>query len=314
MVKTLPKVRARAKTKAAIVAEAGLESPHPAHTQVVVPQCQPIPGPKMVLYCSDCSALDGAAVALRRLRPYMAHVFGSESAPSHCSAFAVLHPRCEKLYNGLLERENWMLQGDLPHSPLISLVYAANCTAHAMVEDGKATPAMWQICDTIRQLFPDIFLLELVPELIESKPLRTPAQKFLDALVEARGFAYYVGFRVVDSLKVGEVPATRQRMYLVGVKKHKLLQQWQWPETCPAPKYQRIKGMWVTHLKDNMTPMELLKCQGFRPEEVEKVVQETCPSVVHETTGKRQVLPVISCTTLGHVSWTTFSTSSVRKP
>jgi len=354
MVKTLPKLRTRAKTKATIVAEAGLDSPHPAHTQVVAPQCQPIPGPKMVLYCSDCAALDGVAVALRRLRPYMAHVFGSERAPSHRSAFAVLHPRCEKLYNDLLERENWMLHGDLPHSPLISLVYAANCTAHAVVEDGRA---MWQICDTIKQLCPDIFLLELGPDFFESKPLRTTAQRFLRALVELWDFAYYVDFRVLDSLKVGEVPATRQRMYLVGVRKCKLLQQWQWPETCPAPKlsqfleprakdahrmsrpssgaaqqnlaramkaikkaersakpskecfvvdlgtslnrrvqwakervpnmsYQHIKSMWVTHLKDTMTPMELLKCQGYRPEEVEKVVQETSPGVVHEMTGK----------------------------
>jgi len=357
MVKTFPKVRTRARTKATIVAGAGLEPPHPAHTQVAAPQCQPVPGPKMVFYCSDFSAFDGAAVALRRLRPYMAHVFGSESAPSHRSAFAMLHPRCEKLYNDLLERETWMLQGDLPHSPLTSLVYAANCTAHAVVEDGRVAPAMWQICDTIRQLFPDIFLLELGPELIESKPLRTPAQRFLRALVELRDFAYYVDFRVLDSLKVGEVPATRVRMYVVGVRKCKLLQQWQWPATCPAPKlsqsleprpkhahrrskplsgiaqqnlaramkaikkaersakpskecfvvdlgtsldrrvrwakervpnmsYRHVKSMWVTHLKDTMTPMELLKCQGFRPEEVEKIVQETSPGVVHEMTGK----------------------------
>ena len=250
-----------------------------------------------------------------------------------------------------------MLHGDLPHSPLISLVYAANCTAHAMVEAGKATPAMGQICDTIKQLYPDIFLLELGPELMESKLLRTPAQRFLRALVELRDSAYYVDFRLLDSLKVGEVPATRQRMYVVGVRKCQLLQPWQWPETCPAPKlsqfleprskqarrmsrplsgiaqqnltramkaikkaersakpskecfvvdlgtalnrrvlwakervpymsYKHVPGMWMTHLKDTMNPMEMLKCQGYHTKEVEKLVQETHPTIVYEMTSK----------------------------
>ena len=162
---------------------------------------------------------------------------------------------------------------------------------------------------------------------------------------------------MLDSLKVGEVPATRQRMYLVGVKKHKLLQQWQWPETCPAPKlsqfleprpkhahrmsrplsgiaqqnlaramkaikkaersakpskecfvvdlgtalnrrvlwakervpymsYKHVPGMWMTHLKDTMNPMEMLKCQGYHTKEVEKLVQETHPTIVYEMTSK----------------------------
>ena len=56
-------------------------------------------------------------------------------------------------------------------------------------------------------------------------------------------------------------------------------------ERVPNMSYRHVKSMWVTPLKDTMTPMELLKCQGFRPEEVEKVVQETCPSVVREMTG-----------------------------
>ena len=71
----------------------------------------PVPGnADRIRYASDCSGMDGGALALKALRMPFVHEFGSEIAPSCRRVFEHLHPDCNALYADITERNFKLLK------------------------------------------------------------------------------------------------------------------------------------------------------------------------------------------------------------
>ena len=191
---------------------AQLEPPHPADAQV--PRPNGLPLRKVIFYCSDCSGLDGAAFALKRLRSKVVHLFGSEIDPKYMKVFKTLHPDCREVFSDMTKREHWMIRSQLPPPQHAAVVYCAGFPCQPYSRQGKRggsnderSEVIWHIVDTLETLLPDLFILEQVPDLVGAEVFRDQALKILLALLKLGKTAYYIDFRVLDNYDIGQVPA-----------------------------------------------------------------------------------------------------------
>ena len=194
-------------------------------------------------YGSDCSGLDAGAIAIHRVAGGDArHWFGSEVHPPYKSIFQKIHPNCEKCFDDVSKRSNDELAAERRANPDAFVVYTAGFPCQPFARDGKKRGAedprasvMYDVLATIEAIRPTTFLLENVKDLAVDKRYREVFKDLIEILVAVGGGVYYIDYQVLDSVNYG-VPATRPRVYVVGVLKKQLRSSWKWPKPLNAPK------------------------------------------------------------------------------
>ena len=234
----LPAKRKTARAGSTAAAKSALPAPPwPAEKQRASVPARRITLP--VWYGSDCSGLDAAAIGLQRLTRFR-HWFASEKDDAHRAIFKSFHPECQHVYADAAGKDLQRLKAERAQHPSNLFVYCAGFCCEPFSKQGKRlggedarAAVIWPILKTIHMLVPDVWILENVPDLMTAERHR---KHFLD-IIRAAGLVaqgcYYIDFRVLDSYTCGSVPATRRRLYIVGVRKDTLKHQWQWPGQRP---------------------------------------------------------------------------------
>ena len=220
-----------------------VKPPHPCNLQV--PSGVPWNSRRSVVYASDCSGLDGGAVALKRLRGFQ-HLFGSEIKKKYRTVFQSMHPDCQEAFLDAMTRDlsPFAQQRRLDDRP--ALVYTAGFPCQPYSKDGcrqgdsdPRSGVVWAVCLAIEELRPDIYVLENVAELVENPKYAEIVSDILRILCEIGGNLYMVDFKVLDSKDHG-VPATRRRVYFVGVRRDRMIKKWEWPPAMPPASSQTV--------------------------------------------------------------------------
>ena len=229
--------RARVKMRAL----SPVKPPHPCEEQEIRPRLHRA---DQVVYASDCSGLDGGAVALRALGVSYTHLWGSEVNPASRKVFQTMHPACKHIFEDCTARDLRLALEDLQllkNQGDTRLVYTAGFPCQPFSKagtrggssDARATVA-YGVLLAVQSCQPDVFVLENVPDLVESPDYREMCLDLLQFMVRLGSGAYYIDFKIMDSYDVGQVPARRRRVYFVGVKRCSLQAPWSWPSTLPA--------------------------------------------------------------------------------
>lgn len=183
-----------------------VKPPHPSNLQV--PSCVPWSSRRSVVYASDCSGLDGGAVALKRLRCFQ-HLFGSEIDPKYRTVFQSMHPDCKEVFPDAMTRDLTPFAQQRQLDDTKALIYTAGFPCQPYSKDGcrlgdsdARAGVVWAVCLAIEELRPDVYVLENVAELVESHKFTEIASEILRVLCEIGGGLYMVDFKVLDSKKL----------------------------------------------------------------------------------------------------------------
>ena len=220
---------------AAVGPEPAPERPHPAGSWEVNGRGVSW---KEVWYGSDCSGLDGGAVALKRAIGTFKHWIGSEVNKSFRKVHETIHPHCEHLFHDMRQRDLSELKEMRHRSSSHPLVYTSGFPCQPYSRQGKRLGEgddrhlVWHVLLTIADLLPDLAILENVPDLATDLRFRSLFNELLDVLTQIGNNMYFADWRILNSQDYG-VPACRQRLYIVIVKKEKLVRTWFWPEVQP---------------------------------------------------------------------------------
>ena len=198
---------------------------------------------RKVVYASDCSGLDGGAVALKEVLggTGFGHWFGSEICPKARRVFCAWHPKCEVLYQDLTKRDvddmKNLFQRDVKETCFIYTAGFpcqpfAKCGLRRGEADSRAQ-VIWHILYTVEELLPDVVLLENVSDLVEFPRYKAHWDEILRLLRGIHNHIYNVEFKILDSWWYGRVPASRRRVYLVATRRD-TCGSWQWPAQLPG--------------------------------------------------------------------------------
>ena len=189
-----------------VQAPSPVKPPHPCEEQEI--RLRPRRADKVV-YASDCSGLDGGAVALRALGVSYTHLWGSELCPASRQVFQSMHPTCKHIFEDCAARDLRLALEDLQllkNQGDVRLVYTAGfpcqpfskAGARGGSSDARATVA-YGVLLAVQNCQPDVFVLENVPDLVESHDYREMCLDLLQCMVRLGGGAYYIDFKIMDS-------------------------------------------------------------------------------------------------------------------
>ena len=198
-------------------------------------------GPKL-WYCSDCSGMDIAALALKRSKAPFRHWFASENSGPERQALKAIHPEIEHIFEDCNGRNLNKLKAERLANPEKKLVYTSGfpCQPYSrsglhLGERDARSKTVWSVLGTIKVLLPDIFMLENVADLCEAARYKKIFEDIMKIVLCMENSAYQVHYRVMDSYEYGGVPASRRRMYIIGVLKTSLRRAWKWPQPVKPP-------------------------------------------------------------------------------
>ena len=275
--RSAPRAKAAPKNKAGAPQAEAQPAPAPAHQQT--PAASPLRLQTPIWYGSDCSGLDAAAFGLSNITGFK-HWFCSEIAAQHRVIFKKLHPSCEHVYESAAAKDFDALRAERNRRPNNIFLYTAGfpCEPFAKQglgrgsEDGRAS-CVWDILRTIHELRPTAYILENVPELLRRFP--DHFNDIVNAAMKLAGRGYWVDYQTLDSRFYGNVPATRHRVYIVGVRKDCLARNWHWPGRLDAPGLRSflitgipkvdLKSLSSTSLKTLAAALKKLKQSGCDP-------------------------------------------------
>ena len=219
-------------------------------TIVQVPRQIPVPkASSKLFYGSDCSGLDAGALALGRLSPF-GHLFASEVDPSYRKVFQETHPTCKIVFEDCLKKRNlFPIAQFMEQDPKDVLVYTSGfpCQPYSRQglrqgqhdQQGRAQ-VVWGCLDAIQQTKPTFFVLENVADLARASSFDGIFRDILDMLNLIGNGLYTIHWTILDSYEVGNVPASRERVYIVGVRKDRQVRSWDWPQPIRPPPLDRI--------------------------------------------------------------------------
>ena len=101
-------------------------------------------------------------------------------------------------------------------------------------ESDERGTVVWNVLVAIQELLPYLFIWENVKTFAQSSKFATQFKATLAALSSLGGGAYAVDWRILDSHNFG-VPARRERLYIVGVRRDRQRASWAWPDPRPSP-------------------------------------------------------------------------------
>ena len=162
------------------------------------------------------------------------HLFASEVHPQYRKVLEATHPDVMTLFSDMTMREPRELHPFRGHVTCYTSGFPcqpySKIGSQAGERDDRGT-VVWHVVLAISELLPDMFILENVKDYAESKFQK----QFADTLASLRsigGNMYNVDWKVLDSHNFG-VPARRERLYCVGVRRDRQRASWQWPESQP---------------------------------------------------------------------------------
>ena len=217
------------------------------------PLCKqvPITNTSCVFYGSDCSGLDGGAIALGRLVKFD-HLFGSESDPSYAQVFRASHPDCKILFNDCTQPRG--LLGAV--EPMKKIARKGKKTIYVYTSGWPCQPysnagqrqgiqdlrgkVIWGVLESIAETMPDIFVLENVKNVATDQKYKDLWEDVLQVIGSIHSGIYFVEWKILNSHEYGAVPAARERLYLVGVRKDKMVRPWNWPNPVKPPSLDSI--------------------------------------------------------------------------
>ena len=217
------------------------------------PLCKqvPITNTSCVFYGSDCSGLDGGAIALGRLVKFD-HLFGSESDPSYAQVFRASHPDCKILFNDCTQPRG--LLGAV--EPMKKIAREGKKTIYVYTSGWPCQPysnagqrqgiqdlrgkVIWGVLESIAETMPDIFVLENVKNVATDQKYKDLWEDVLQVIGSIHSGIYFVEWKILNSHEYGAVPAARERLYLVGVRKDKMVRPWNWPNPVKPPSLDSI--------------------------------------------------------------------------
>ena len=197
---------------------------------------------KRIIYCSDCSGLDGAALALRSLGVPMQHLFGSEKNKSYRKVLKAFHPDIEHVFQDVSKRSTEDLLNVVPKTSggQTRLVYTAGWPCQPFSKAGKRageaddrSTLVWRVLLTIDTLCPDLVILENTANLTTVK-FKTHFEEILRLFRSLQGEKYEVHWEILNSRTIGQVPSSRERVYVVGIRKDRKKLSWTWPSPLPS--------------------------------------------------------------------------------
>eukprot|EP00438_Fugacium_kawagutii_P027339 Skav236344 [mRNA] locus=scaffold918:71711:72544:- [translate_table: standard] len=113
--------------------------------------------------------------------------------------------------------------------------YSPQGAREGMADSQGRGNVVYGVLQSIAEALPDFFVLENVKALATDQKFRSTWEDILFILGSIKNGIYALDWAVLDSYQVGGVPATRERVYLVGVRKDRLVQGWRWPQPIPPP-------------------------------------------------------------------------------
>lgn len=235
-------------------------------------------------YASDCSGMDVAAMALKKLfnkknGPSFVHLFASEIDPVTRSVLVATHPECQAVYEDATKHDlaNLVKQKNKHRDHLFVYTSGFPCQPFSMQGKRKG-PAdargqvIYHELALVDELKPDLVLFENVSTLATDAKYRTFFKEVLHMASSLANNAYYVDWKVMDTYKYTGLPASRPRVYIVLVKKNRLMKTWNWPNEVPPMDLDKIldhdlpktnmKDLSNTNLKNLADGLEKVRSQG----------------------------------------------------
>lgn len=186
---------------------------------------------------TDCSGIDAPIHALKQMDITFEHKFSCEIDKS-LWPIIFLNSRPDIIYQNIKERRDHsvaLLRAGCPvpkrDPPKINLYVAGfPCQPFSIMNIKRGQKHekddIFNYClNTIKKSSPEIFILENVKGLTQGKmkPVFEKICKDLTDLDE-----YHVSWKVFNTCDYG-IPQNRERIYFVGIKKDKMVKQFEWP-------------------------------------------------------------------------------------
>ncbi len=260
--------------------------PHPAESQKPLGKS---PGKTTELwYCSDCSGIDVGAMALKRLfkrkkGAVLHHWFASEIDAPTRSVLQATHPEIKKIFTDATKHDLKELVKFKKKNVGGLLAYTSGFPCQPFSKQGKGEGAndsqgrgqvVYYELQLLAETLPDFGILENVPTLATNPKYKDLFEEILLFLTKMGNSCYYVDYKILDSYKFGGVPASRERLYIIFVKKSKLVKKWEWPQEIPPGDLATIleshhprmlpERLSNTNLQNLAKGLEKLKSEGVR--------------------------------------------------
>eukprot|EP00438_Fugacium_kawagutii_P017121 Skav204437 [mRNA] locus=scaffold1093:210662:211600:+ [translate_table: standard] len=163
----------------------------------------------------------------------MTHAFASEIDSVTRSVLKASHD-CKHVATDITKRPLATLRALVKKNDFLTYCSGFPCVAFSMQGKrlGDADPRgqiVYDVLATVEELRPSLVIMENVKELATDPKHRKLFNEILDIAVKIGGGCYYVDWKILDSWLYGGVPATRNRVYIILVKKTSLVKKWDWP-------------------------------------------------------------------------------------
>ena len=171
------------------------------------------PRPRRLAYASDCSGLDGGALAMKSLGVPFEHMWASEVDANYRAILEQTHPECSTVFADVCQRHHAALDFVARRPADQLLVYMAGwpCQPYSSSgsrqgeQDPRCKP-LWAILIAIDAARPDFYLLQNVPNFVKDATHRQLALQVLQMLMDLGGGAYYVDWKILDAYTHGGAP------------------------------------------------------------------------------------------------------------
>ena len=254
--------------------------PHPAQTQK--PGAAVSKKHRELWYASDCSGLDAAAMALKKVANNFKHWFASEIDEKCRAVLRASHPDCENIFVDATQHSLKELKKVRDAKPDAALVYTSGFPCQPFSKEGsqcggedKRGQVIYSELLLVESLVPDLVVWENVPDLLTNSKFRPLFHDIVGLLTKIKKGGYYVDWKVLDSYTHGQVPASRKRLYIVAVRRDRLQKPWSWPKATSAvgldsvlakrdlPK-ENLDTLSTTHLLNLSQGMTTLRNNGVK--------------------------------------------------
>ena len=224
--KAQPQAKAKPKAKSAAMAKAS------ARSMEIKPWLSGPPPAGPVGYASDCSGLDAGAFALLRITSFRHH-FASEVDPTYRAILMASHPRINTVFDDMVKRDPQQLALFVGRVTIYTAgfpcpTYSKQGNRHGMDDPSGAGFVIFYVALTIGKLIPDMFILENVPQFANDKKFQKQFDVTMRILYECADGIYNIHWHILNSRDFG-VPASRQRLYIVGIRRDRQRAEWTWP-------------------------------------------------------------------------------------
>ena len=273
-----PAVSSLASQPAKKAKEASPARPHPCEDQV--PCSRVASGNRELWYCSDCSGVDVGAMALKKVVGSFKHWFASEIDGTTRKVLRATHPDIVTIHEDVtkhdlkaLGKERAACKGALMYTSGFPCQPFSGQGLQLGTEDSRGN-IVYDNLKVVEVTRPDVVVFENVAALATQAKFKVLFTDILDLLQSIGNRLYLVDWKILDSYTCGRVPASRERVYIVAVRKDRLVKKWSWPTDLPPVGLKSVlsqgqpqvslKSLSKTSLQNLAACMTKLKREGVK--------------------------------------------------